>query len=803
MNILRTLSYLIAFLAFTTIKAFQNPEMLGQKLNAYLLVAKPEKVYVHTDKPYYGAGETIWFKMYLVDAIFHQFNTLSSVMYLELIDQDSKIIQRKVLKVKGGGANGDFALPRDLKPGAYMLRGYTNWMLNFDFDFFYSKSFRVIDPGIDEKSEVPPETKITLTFFPEGGDLIQGIGSKIAFKATDFMGNGIDVAGKIINSKGDVISRFKSSNLGMGIVFIQPQPDDQLRAILDNRTDGYMLPEIKPLGCAMKLIHSYGSDEIIVTLAASKLQIKDGVLLVHQRGQILFMVKNLNEETFVVKIKRSDLPVGICHFTFFNSINQPLAERLIFANIPETNELLKLSTDKEKYKRRQLVTLNYSLPDSLLLKTADLSLAVTSFDEIKYPDHAENIKNYLLLSSDLKGKIESPEYYFSDSKEAYNALDNLMLTQGWRRFLWENVLHGAPFGPNYWPESGISIHGRVVDDFKKDLGRKGTISMTRYDNGVQITEGETGDDGDFLFLDNQFYDSTQLLFQAKGYKKNIKKLDEFVSVEIMESDIPEITFRMPTLLSNLDKFEEQFVKRKEINDSYFVDSDSKLLEEFTVTADRLKMDPISQASKLYAVPSNRLLVDDLGWKDSAGSIFDLIRALPGVLVSGTIPNQSAMIARNMNTINSSLEPLYLLNGIPVDGGTLNTLNPRDVLFIDVLKGSDAAIYGARGSGGVIAVYMQTGYSSNPVAAKGTLNYVHSGYSPAREFYAPNYVISSPDHHVPDFRSTLYWNPILPLESGKGEVSFYSSDQTGTFEIRVEGQCNNGATIFLSRTFNVE
>eukprot|EP01041_Mallomonas_annulata_P025497 gene25497-46551_t len=165
-----------------------------------------EKAYLHLDKPYYTAGETVWFKAYLVEANTHLPDTVSIPLYIELIDnQRGKLLYKKILQLEGGSAAADFMLPDTLKAGYYQLRAYTNWMLNFDENLLFTKDFKVFRPNIVDEPIKLNSQEIDFRFFPEGGNLVEGIENRLAYKAVDALGNGLDVSGIILSEKGDTI----------------------------------------------------------------------------------------------------------------------------------------------------------------------------------------------------------------------------------------------------------------------------------------------------------------------------------------------------------------------------------------------------------------------------------------------------------------------------------------------------------------------------------------------------------------------------------------------------------------------
>ncbi|MBN2862208.1 MAG: hypothetical protein JXN62_03535, partial [Bacteroidales bacterium] len=201
-----------------------------------------EKVYLHTDRSYYYPGDDIWFKAYLVEAYDRSFSKLSRNLHVELISPSAKIIASRIVKLDSGLGRGDFKLPYDLNPGIYRLRAYTNYMRNFREEIFFNKEINIIrsSAGIKQaagnnKHEV---NSVKLSFFPEGGSLVDNVSSIVAFKAVDAEGKSCSVSGEVYSSAGEMISGFKSTHLGMGTFVLTPDPGLSYYTLADGDGDG-------------------------------------------------------------------------------------------------------------------------------------------------------------------------------------------------------------------------------------------------------------------------------------------------------------------------------------------------------------------------------------------------------------------------------------------------------------------------------------------------------------------------------------------------------------------------------------
>lgn len=787
---------------------------IGDKLNTYREYFLQEKSYIHFDKPYYTTGENIWFKAYLVDAAIHMPSQISSVLRIELIDEKNERISERVLKVESGGVAGDFYLPDSLSPGNYRVRAYTNWMRNFDEQFYFEKTFEVFKTYVSDPSvatAISDEIEIDVDFFPEGGELVQGLMSMVGFKAIGRDGKGVEVEGEILDDSGNLVTNFRSSHLGMGKFLLNPKPGVKYLAAVKVGDDllKFSLPVVKQSGCVIRVVNGFSSDNVTIAVSSNGLDITGGSMVFQRRGIFVSSVENkANSSSFAVRLKKSEFPSGICHVTFFDSDQRALAERLIFINYP-TEDDLTLEAKKEKYGKRELVELELNLKsfdDSPVL--ANLSLSITPKEQISYSPHHQNIKNYLLLSSDLQGHIEEPEYYFEKTKDSYQALDGLMLTQGWRRFVWDDVLVDSLDMPKFMLETGITVNGQVVDFYKRDLARSGSVTLSVFGEKFITKIQETDKDGLFSISGNDFIDTTEVILEAVRFTGKKKKPSDDVFINLIEYSGPAIeenVLQPNSGVSSVSDFIEQKKKIEKLDRVFAFDKDAIILDEVEVFGKReLIRDPFEKANSLYGVPGSRIVADSIIGNIASTSPFDLLRRMPSVQVGGTPPNESVSIRGGSNNFRNDRTPLYLLDGIQIQETDVNSLNPRNISYIDVLKGSEAAFFGARGSNGVIAIYSKRGSDVAVTRKPGIVNFTHPGYSRVREFYAPKYNVPKPEHVKPDFRSTLYWEPSVILdENGAATVSFYTSDQLGEFDIKVEGITLKGNPVFKSGTLKVE
>lgn len=788
-------SFLIAFLS-VSISSFSQNE---------ITIHSQEKVYLHIDKFEYYAGEDVWFKAYLVKSDSHGSETLSKIVYVELIAPNGSILERKTIKIAGEGSHGDFNLSSRLKSGTYRIRAYTNYMRNFDEAYFFRKTIFInsIDSDTFEAAN-EATSKIDVQFFPEGGYLIESLQNNIGFKAVDNKGKGIDIEGSLIDSADNTILNFKSSFLGMGTFQFIPKKGKNYRAVITHGDKEiiYNLPKALSTGVVIRVVEHVDNYGVYLESSLAK-KLQNFTLLGAQRNGVLFTSKiESNNSQAVAKVPKSILKEGIVQFTLLNSHQKRIVERLAFYETGNTELDLTISSSKEHYQKRDLVELELSL-DSIKTKSehANISISVIDMSTVKQNGYELDIKSQILLNSELKGHIEKPGYYFySDDPKRKEYLDILMLTQGWRQF----IVNDSPINMNFSPEIGFKISGTIKKFYNHNKTQAADVSLT-YDNTEEAAYENmtTNSNGRFTFSNLNFGDSTSAILQAKKpnlkQRKNIKDSDMSFYIELDSFVSPQVTLlpwgksdqinenqeaiAIPTAyLQSLAEFGKETEHLDEV-----------VLEQFLIDS---RQNDFSEKRILYREPSQTFDFQDIVFFPNDNVLTFLRGRVPGIRITG-----EGVYLRASNSLSAGDVALVLVDGAPISGdlSSIGSIPLYDVDFVDIIKGPRAAIFGYRGNGGVIAIYSKNG-SENPSQSKfykrkGILNFIHPGYSIARKFYEPKYTIKNEDDKKVDYRSTLYWNPNVKFnKNGKASISFYSADFETTYRVDVQGITLGGQII---------
>ncbi|MET3112825.1 hypothetical protein AAKU52_000543 [Pedobacter sp. CG_S7] len=627
--------------------------------------------------------------------------------------------------------------------------------------------------------------ELSLQFFPEGGNLVTKLPSKVGIKAISNDGLGKVVSGIIIDQNGAEITKFDSNSLGMGYFVLNPQPASIYTAIIkhaDGSEQKVNLPPAQPTGYLLSA-NSLDSSKIVIKIYLSEeLLGSDELKLVAQHNGNVEAVARIksNKQIAVIAIPKKDMPNGIIQLTLFNQLNKPVAERLVFVNSAAETINLNLSSDKKEYSKREKVNLNFNANLDGTPVRGSFSVAVTNNAVVK-PDleNESNIFSSLLLTSDLPGYIEKPNHYFlNDDKSTLEELDNLLLTQGWRRFLWKNVINNNQPTMLFQPEKSLVISGTLLTLGGKPIAN-GKVSLFSSSGGLLAIDTLSDDKGRFVFDNLAFGDSTKFIVQGRTVKN--KKNTE-IKLDIIPGQVVNKNKNTGDITVNVNESISAYVQKSE---NYFNELTKRgslqrtlLLEEVNIVE---KRNPAKNSSNLNGAGR----ADAIITADQLSNCFNLIQCLQGRVAGLMIRNGLPYLSRN----GGSSPMQIIVDGMFVEGEFLDAITVQDIETIEVLKSvGNLAIYGSRGGGGILIITTKrggglSGYSSY---APGITTHNPKGYAYSREFYSPKYDVQ-PVNTAPDLRTTIYWNPqVVTDTAGKGNFNFFNSDVAGTYRVVMEG-----------------
>ena len=775
-------------------------------VNRFNYAYPQEKVYLHFDNSGYYCGEDIFFKAYVVLASGLQSSSLSKVLYVELIDQFGNTLETQRLKIENGQCFGNFTLKDYYKPGFYEVRAYTKIMLNNDNEVLFSRIFPIFGETNaqetntsnikeEKRSTQPPYlrkkreklSKLNMNFYPEGGNSVNGCFSRFAFKACDNNGFGVSTKGFIVSSENDTVTHITTLHRGMGVFSFMPEKGIVYSAhiMYENKIYKFDLPKSIDEGYVLE---SSSVNKDFVNINIRRPQDMNGDTLgmaVMTSGKISYAnvvdMKNFNDIN--ISVPKSELGGGVSNILLIDRMGLIMTERLIF-NRPENSVDISVKTDKNIYNPYDAINLEFKLldKDQMPISTS-FSLSVKDCDDDIQTNYSDNIYTDLLLSSEVKGYIEDVGYYFQKNDRAHiQALDLLMMVQGWRRYKWDNMVKGSPENIENFQEKGLVVSGKV-ESIMTHKSKKGVLLKATVSPRTEMkttAECLTDEDGNFNFMVSDFNGSANMtlgIYDSSDKNKRLNgviKLNQNFSPEKREITAYEMIYSKEKRDSDRARVSGNKETIKDINSGFVYNS--KMEHEIERKNDNITNKKEERSLRLSSVSYdvktecdnliNKGISPDLNLKD-------FVRQISPLVSTGFRYKDRDMV--------------YVIDDRSIDESIYQNV---DEIRIDDIKKiaicddqiSYLSYYPNLKSTGVtpVVVFLYTDPSMSINERKGERITTFEGYSRAKEFYVPQ--ILSPDalEDIP-YRRTLYWNPDVKSDAnGTAKVNFFNTGSAKEF-----------------------
>ena len=621
------------------------------------------------------------------------------------------------------------------------------------------------------------EEDFDLQFFPEGGVFLAGKETTVAFKAIAQDGYSTEVSGYVLQNGTDTLSVIKSEHRGMGAFKIKPLADIEYAVIMTNskgQPKRFILPPVVSAGAALSVQRLGRFLQLQIRARGENLP-KPFYIVAHSGEALLFtqLVEQLQ-----YNVPDENLPEGIIHFVLVDGNMNPVSSRMVFVK-RDRPVALAVQPDQPNYGKREEVTLSVSLQhQDTLLRTGDFSLSVTDDLVVETDSLADNIFTNLLLTSDLKGHVEAPAWYFmKDDYRTNYCLDLLMLTQGWQRFDVGQLINNKLEDPKYFLEVGQTISGTYESTL---FGKRNEVPITALAVDPLISVATQADEaGNFLFNELDFPDSTVFTIQSQKYTKIRQEPAGFI--EIDKDSFPPFS-NQNQLFARVDPPAERLLQNAQQRMYFEGEGRMILLDEFVVKGtDKRTKDMVE-----YGISSTVLDGEALAEKYPIDQTADyIVKTLPGVFYSN-----DQIFMRG----GSTPAEIYV-DGMIAEMSFLSTINSSEIDKLVVMNGANAALYsqGGGGMGGVILIEIKEGGSFGARKLAGVVKYMPLGYQKPTEFYVPKYEVDSVlISKEPDMRSTVYWDPKVKIdESGTTTIQFYAADPKTSYSYILEGMTSSG------------
>ena len=786
-----------------------------------------EKAYLHFDNTSYYVGDTIWFKAYVTLAEQQTFSQISRPLYVELVDQTGHIADKQIIKLTQGEGNGQFILPPSMLSGYYEVRAYTRWMLAFNEPQYFSRTFPIYQLTNSDKLERsittyelsssmenrPSETeeKLNVRFFPEGGQLVEGVTSQVAFKAESKNEGNIELSGTIYTKEGAEITSFETLHDGMGRFEYTPSAQPAIAKVdFQGKKYEFTLPQALPNGYVLSTVSNAGALLVRVFCNAATPQDTLAVFISHQGRPYVHQLISCRADApqeFILPTRK--LPAGVLQVSLINRAGNTLCERFVFSN-PRAPLQLSAEGLKEVYTPYAPIRCELQVKNAKGEPVSgDVSVSIRDAVRSDYLEYDNNIFTDLLLTSDLKGYIHQPGYYFaSPSPRKQTELDILLMVHGWRKYDMSQAISTAPFTPLQLPEAQLVLNGQVKSTILKNKLKDIALSVIVKKDDQFITGGTvTDENGRFTIPVEDFEGTTEAVIQTRKVGKERNK-DASILIDRNFSPAPR-AYGYKELHPEWKDL-THWQQKAENFDSLYMDSIRKV--EGLYVLDEVEIKSKRRQGSNMATKINEKSID--AYYDVRRSV-DLLRD-NGKIVT-TIPELMEKLSPQFDWDRSNDKLTYRQKPICyiMDNHILSETETQMMLTeVDGL----ASIIISKGTGGIDDDIIQntkmsevtdsTGVDISKLdkysvfyliplprrdvlnksqsAVLGTRQTVIQGYTRPLEYYSPAYPTKELYMDKVDKRRTLYWNPSVQAdENGKAVIECYNNQYSTPLIIQAE------------------
>ena len=739
-----------------------------------------QKVFLHTDKEEYIAGESLWIKAYNVNAISHEPDLRSTNLYVELFNVKGDVASIIMLRLENGIAHGDILLPDSLPAGSYRLRAYTDWMRLFDESLLFSKDILIHNPieeNFIKRRDVwrnrlfnnrlqREKDNMQFAFFPESGHLLSNVENNVAFKAADKHGRGVKADGILYDENGREILSFQTFHNGMGSFSFIPEEGKRYHAAItyENGDDmNIKLPAVKSYGYTLSVDQSEDFVTVIVNGRPNPLSHHGDqtmTLFAHSRGVAVHeetIDPSVNEH--LIRIHCNLWEEGVGQIVLFHTEGYPLAERMVFIN---KGEVLTSEVHAQRVIQNGQEFVEISISPETVPDQSHFSVSVVDTGS-ETTDYRSNIATSLLLFGEIDYAVADPWFYLQPgSDQAALAADLVMMTHAWRRFDWKQpAVDVHPEIQHYFPK-GISVRGQILPVSSGYKTGEIRLELAIYQDGAHTYGTATDEEGFFSFtdLDHEGLFTANLRLEQRPQRRPMR-------LELDGKDLSGIQYEKNThargflTTSRGDDWERvrrprTFMRRE------------KLFE------------PSQSTHSMYDNADQVIYFDDI--HDQYNSMFDILRTR----VRGLRIINGEIVLRGFSSFRHSNEPVYLIDELQVNRSAFMNINIHEVDRLVVISGSSAAILGSRGANGALLIYTKRGDS------KGSSSYELS----IKGFHVPSETFESSIHTEyysgKNICRTILWEPDAQTgDDGQIRLSLPANEQLRNSRLILQGISTDG------------
>lgn len=799
---LPVLTIIVCLLSNTKVQAqWKQPlEQIRSNLDSFYQYNPSEKCFLLTDKDWYFPGETIWFRTFLTvdDAP----GELSRVIYVDLSDDSGKVIAKSMWKNELAGNRGDLYLPQTMPPGFYRLRAYTLYMLNTPTTIF-EKIIRVTDGVTPFDTIATDKHNLYLKLQPEGGALLAELENKIGYYV--YNENGIPVAGAFVaikNNAQQIVATDTANAYGFGKLEFTPKADITYTATVEAHNRKKELEIARAIKTGVQIRTSIGPSRIFISLNTLSPQQYPTVLLLAQMNGVLVYAQEYPLEEGVASgaIDTRKLPEGILEITCLSKQAEIVATRSVF--VQRSNTPIRIHNNNFPQPKAPMEIQISGLPDSSLV-----AVSVTDAEPVWLPQHAVPYPTYVWMSTAISGYKGPGNPYFQRQNMTIEQTDLLLLVFGQSRFSMQDILSGRMPSVNYLPETGIQVQGAVASSTPIPKDSRLSFIIKTEDSTTLFTEAQILGNNRFAVGNLDFRKQARLYVKENssrtgntsitiepGYIDTLQRLTPITIVgnQKIKTAAPKKTISTDTALQRFQYGKRQANELQEIIITGKTKSKEEQLTEQYATEQfrQSEFTLVPDSTIAYASIWQYLLANIAGLQVNGDFFTQPEVHFTRYTALRNFSNADATFVEDVNSNRSSIA--FYLNEVLVPIESITDLNPKDIALIKVNRNPNMGLNAPLGS---IAIYTRKGSWWDRGAFSRS---VITGYNTSRVFYSPQYNRNDATLSTNDLRTTLFWNPAVPIKNGTATIRFFNNDVSKRLKVVICGMDTTGRPIYAEK-----
>lgn len=728
------------------------------------------RVHLTTHQPKYIPGDTVFFS---VNYVLEDRQRISGMhlLNLDVVSDESQVVQRVRFKVKDGVGFNQFVLKGDLTPGIYKFLVYSDWMRNFGTESFFQMDVPVVTK---QQVALTPNQSSPLKIGAEGGHFIQGVENHVY--AVGLPGQSI----QLLDDTGVELQTVQLDATGVGNFKVTPNGNQRYQVRTDATTVN--LPAVEADGIALHVDSTPVWKATLTIPEQSRWKEEDVYLLVMAQGKFL-----LKREIRFSETKLSfELPT-LSHASEFHQVyildgdGKELAQRIFLPEARKVNVRFRI---QESVKQRDRFTFAVGVTEESG-KVLDSDVTISIHQQTLFEEQRSNhpVLEDLPAVGNWTRQVKTNDV---------NSLHGYLATQRWNRIPWEQVYNSQEPSFKYPFLGKISVLGMVVPKEGAKTIPDSTQVIAYLQRNAMGYEAFTKKGFFEMPFTFDFWDEDQLFFTLR---RNGKSLDDAYQIKLVPDTMNLGLHWKSHTLTEEDRYANYALKRNLIDQSYSYFSNTSASSKSITSPNAILEEEFQGAD--YTIK----LADYIVFPTMDELLHEVVSFVQ-IKRKGNEATVRLFYRYEQSVVFYKQDPIYIVDGVM----TANTqfflsLKPEDLISLKVINNPNKlAQLGSLGQNGIVFVESKKGLLNETLRAS---LFPITGLSQPISISESRW-LQGVQPNQPCVRSSLYWNPTIKTnQSGYFETTLSVTDDLGPMVIRVQGLTHDGRPFYGEQEFRVE